>query len=146
MRLLGGPMILRSTMIAFLFFVAGCSAPHSPANFRSVTVTAPAVAPSKTYPARKDTIWVTKADIPPGVKYEVLEVLDVGGKWYGGSEKAYIMLAKRARKIGADAVIRVSTWHQPSAFSWAAPQGHGEAIKFLAPRSFDVTKLEGGYY
>jgi hypothetical protein len=140
-------MILRLAAGAFLLFLAGCSSPHNPYNFRSTTVTAPATPPSRTYPSHTNKVWVSKADLPAGVKYEVLEIVDVAGKGYGGDEKTYIMLAKRARKIGADAVVHVSAWHQPSGFSWSAPHGNGQAIKFLDPdKDFDVTKLEGGYY
>ncbi len=130
-----------------LLLVAACANPHNPFSYRHVEATPPATAPSRTYAPRTDKIWITRADIPANVKYEVIEKIDVGGKWYGGDEKAYIMLAKRARQIGADAVIRVSTWHQPSGWAWSAPQGQGMAIKLLDPdKKFDLTKLAGGYY
>ncbi|MCE9650019.1 MAG: hypothetical protein K8R18_10390 [Parvibaculum sp.] len=133
-------------VVVFFLLVAACANPHNPYSFRHVQATPPATPPSQTYAPRTDKIWVTTADIPADVKYEIIETTDVGGKWYGGTEKAYIMLAKRARLIGADAVIRVSTWHQPSGWAWSAPHGEGVAIKLLDPKSFDVTKLAGGYY
>jgi uncharacterized protein YbjQ (UPF0145 family) len=40
-------------------------------------------------------------------------------------------MAQRARKLGADAIIEVATWHQPSGFSWAAPHGRGTAVRIL---------------
>ncbi|HEY4344314.1 MAG TPA: hypothetical protein VGN05_08205 [Parvibaculum sp.] len=143
---LGGPSVIgRRILIGLVFiFLTACSA-HNPMILRNTTTTKP-IETAHTYAAHKNKVWITKAELPAGTKYEALETVDVGSKWYGGADKADLMLANRARAIGADAVIRVSTWHQPSGFSWSAPHGHGEAVKLLDPKSVDLTKLEGNWY
>tara|TARA_R110000868_G_scaffold1158_8_gene8913 strand:+ start:226 stop:687 length:462 start_codon:yes stop_codon:yes gene_type:complete len=126
--------------------LAGCSSPHSPVSTKRYEMTPPAVAPSQVYAAHENKIWVTTADIPADVKYEVIQQIDVGSKWYGDVERLNPHFAKLARKVGADAVIRVKTWHSPNGFSWAAPQGQGYAVKIISPEKFDLTSLSGGWY
>jgi hypothetical protein len=81
--------------------------------------------------------------LPASAKYEVLAELEVGKIWYGSSGNVLQSLADGARKLGADAVIEVKTWHQPSGFSWAAPHGSGKAIKILDSPSVDFASLPG---
>lgn len=126
--------------------IAGCKSPHSPVSFKSHQITPPPVAPSQTYAARTDKVWVTTTDLPESVKYEIIQQIDVGSKWYGSTEKLNRLFAKLARKAGADAVIRVTTWYAPSGFSWAAPQGQGYAVKIISPKDFDLTTLAGSWY
>lgn len=70
-------------------------------------------------------------------------VIDVGKIWYGGSAKVLVSMVDRARELGADPVIEVKTWHQPSGFSWAASHGSGKAVKFKNKASIDFSKLHG---
>ncbi|MDO8290592.1 MAG: hypothetical protein Q7T44_15365 [Parvibaculum sp.] len=131
-------------VLTFIAGIAGCSSPHSPVSTKRYEVTP--VAPSQTYAAHTNKIWVTEADLPANVKYEVIQKIDVGSKWYGDVERLNPHFAKLARKAGADAVIRVTTWHSPSGFSWAAPQGQGYAVKIISPKDFDLTSLAGGWF
>lgn len=126
--------------------LAGCSSPHSPVSTKRYEMTPPAVAPSQVYAAHTNKVWVTTSDLPAQVKYEVVQQIDVGSKWYGSVERLNPHFGKLARKVGADAVIRVKTWHSPSGFSWSAPQGQGFAIKIISPEDFDLTSLSGGWY
>lgn len=135
-----------SLTLAVMAGIAGCSSPHNPYSTKSYEMTAPAVAPSQTYTAHTNRVWVTEADLPANVKYEVIQKINVGSKWYGDVEKLNPLFAKLARKVGADAVIRITTWRQPSGFSWSAPQGQGYAVKITSPKDFDLTTLAGGWY
>jgi len=55
----------------------------------------------------------------------------VGKIWYSGADDIMGEMAHRGRELGADAVINIKQWRQPSGFAWAAPHGHGEAVKIL---------------
>jgi uncharacterized protein YbjQ (UPF0145 family) len=54
-------------------------------------------------------------------------------------------MAKRARQLGADAVIDVDTWRQPSGFAWAAPHGSGKAVKFRNKEDIDLSGVDGDW-
>lgn len=83
--------------------------------------------------------------MPSSAKYEIIASLEVGKVWYGTSDNALEALADGARKIGADAVVEVETWHQPTFGSWAAPHGSGEAVKITEPESIDFSNLSGDW-
>jgi hypothetical protein len=76
----------------------------------------------------------------------VLESLNVDMGWYGSLDDAKRILADRARKLGADAVINARTWHAPSGGSWASPHGSGQAVKLRKPESVDLEALPGGWF
>jgi hypothetical protein len=120
--------------------MAACSA-HSPLILKATTDTTP-ISQTK-YAPHHNPVYVMEAPLPPGAKYEVLAQLEVGKIWYGSSNNVMQSLADGARSIGADAVIEVKTWHQPSGWSWAAPHGSGKAIKITEPASVDFKNLSG---
>lgn len=122
--------------------LAACSA-HSPFIMKSTTDVTPVSA--NKYAAHTNTVWVTTESLPPTAKFEVLGQLEVGKAWYGSSRKVLDSLANGARELGADAVISVKTWHQPSGFSWAAPHGSGVAIKITDPATVDLASTEGSW-
>jgi hypothetical protein len=97
------------------------------------------------YPPHSNRVFVTSASLPVTAKYEVLGSLEVGKVWYGSSDKLLQSLADGARKLGADAVVEVKTWHQPSGWSWAAPHGSGKAVKINEPASVDLSNLGGDW-
>jgi hypothetical protein len=97
------------------------------------------------YPPHGNRVWVTRASLPPTLRFEVLGQLDVGKVWYGPAHEVLRSLADGARKLGADAVIEVRTWHQPSGWSWAAPHGSGKAVKILEPAPVDLRSLGGDW-
>ena len=80
------------------------------------------------------------------MRYEALGTLDVGTIWYGGGDKVDQQMADRARAMGADAVINVRRWRQPSGFAWAAPHGSGQAVKILNPGAATLDALPGGWF
>jgi hypothetical protein len=62
--------------------------------------------------------------------FVTLKEVSVSKKFYGSVEEMYGPLAEKARKIGADGVINVHTWHAASGFAWAAPHAGGMAVKW----------------
>jgi hypothetical protein len=62
--------------------------------------------------------------------FVTLKEVKVSKKFYGSEEEMYGPLAEKARKMGADAVINVHTWHAVSGFAWSAPHAGGMAVKW----------------
>ena len=128
------------SFFAVVFLLTGCSA-HSPfilvptmdTDYRSATK----------YPSHDNKVFLTKESLLPGTEFEVIASIEVGKVWYGSPRGVYKTMADRARKLGADAVIEISTWHQPAGFSWAAPQGSGKVIKLIDRSSVDFSGIEG---
>lgn len=118
--------------------LAGC-APHSPFIVRSTTD----VAPTQASPGQPHTnqVYIFESSLPSNVKYERLAEIHAGTVSYGGD--ALHQMAEKARALGADAVIEVVTWRQPSGFSWAAPHGRGVAVRILNKEQVDLKALGG---
>jgi hypothetical protein len=137
---------MRSNRIALTLVMAllltGCSA-HSPFILTSTTDVNQTSATR--YAPHSSRILVTRASLPPTAKYEVLGQLEVGKVWYGSSRNVLQSLADGARNLGADAVVEVKTWHQPSGWSWAAPHGSGMAVKITEQGSVEFSKLGGDW-
>lgn len=126
--------------VAMLFALGACSA-HSPFIGKNMTdVTA---AEKVKYPAHTKKVFVTTASLPATVKHEVLGTVDIGKAWYGSAEKVKEPMADGGRELGADAVVEMKTWFQPSGWAWAAPHGSGKAVKITDPAGFDFATLEG---
>lgn len=127
-------------LVALLVVLYGCSA-HSP--FIATSTTDVTQVAEKKYPPHQNRVFVTTQPFPASARYEVLGKLDVGKVWYGSSHKVLQSLADGARELGADAVVEVKTWHQPSGWSWAAPHGSGKAVKITDLSSVDFSTLTG---
>ncbi len=78
--------------------------------------------------------------------YTTVKDIKVSKKWYGSTAEMFSKLADRARKVGADAVINVRTWHSPSGFAWAAPHAGGMAVKLTEAGRKALPGLEGRCY
>ena len=120
--------------------LASCSA-HSPLILKN---TVDSTATASRLPPHHEKVFVTE-DTLQASAYDFVSVIDVGKIWYGGSTSVLVSIADRARELGADAVIEVKTWHQPSGFSWAAPHGSGKAVKFRSKSEVDFSKLHGDW-
>lgn len=125
----------------FAFSLAGCSA-HSPFIGKD-TEEVHHSGTSQKYDAHTKQVYVTIANLPPGIQYETLATLEIGKVWYGSDDKVRESMAEEARKIGADAVVEIKTWHQPSGWSWSAPHGSGKAIKLVDTAKMDWSDLGG---
>jgi len=127
-------------VLMIVMVLAGCSA-HNPFIIKNTTDINQFGATQ--YPPHSDRVFVTSATLPATAKYEVLGSLEVGKVWYGSSKNVLTSLAEGARKLGADAVVEVKTWYQPSGWSWAAPHGSGKAVRITEPSSVVLSNLGG---
>ena len=109
--------------------LAGCSA-HSPMILKTTTDVSPTPAAGQ-YSSHSNQVLMVEGPLPPDVEYEVIATIDVGRVWYTGADGIIVEMARRARNMGADAVINIKRWRQPSGFAWAAPHGQGQAVKIL---------------
>ena len=89
--------------------------------------------------------FVSEKDIDKAF-YTTVKDITVSKKWYGSTAEMYGALAEKVRKVGADAVINVHTWHAPSGFAWAAPHAGGMAIKWTPAGRTAPPSLEGRCY
>ncbi|MFQ5669294.1 MAG: hypothetical protein ACE5HD_02100 [Acidobacteriota bacterium] len=90
-------------------------------------------------------VFVTEKDINKAF-YTTVKNIKVSKKWHGSTAEMFGDLAKRARKVGADAVTNVRTWHSPSGFAWAAPHAGGMAVKLTEAGRKALPGLEGRCY
>jgi len=97
-------------------------------------------------PSPDNKIYLTEDSIRERNGYKVLGEIRVITLGYGGSNKVYQDMVNKALEVGADAVVGVQIWRQPSGGAWAAPQGTGIAIKLDENSKVDLTKLNGKWW
>lgn len=131
-----------SVVISTVMFLGACSA-HSPMILQSTTDSTP---PESQHAPTTEQIFITAQSLPPSVEYERISQIDYGKAWYGGSTDAYAAMAKRARELGANALIEARTWYQPSGFSWAAPHGTGLAVRIKDINQLKAANIAGDWY
>ena len=131
---------LRPAILCVVVCFAGCSA-HSPFIATPTTDTKTYATP---YPATNNRILITDQSLPPD-KYELIQTIEVGKVFYGSSTGVKETMADQARSVGADAVIEVKTWQQPSGWSWSAPHGSGKAVKFKEMSRDQIQQLGGDW-
>ena len=134
---------LRTLAVTAALLTAACSA-HNPLIVSNKTLSSQ-VSESK-FPSQSDKVFFTEQSLPSSVGFELISTIDVGKVWYGSSKDVYISMADRARQLGANAVIQVKTWHQPSGFSWAAPHGSGQAIHISDIHQLDALNIQGTWH
>jgi len=121
--------------------LAGCQA-HSPMIMKdTIDVTMAPNAP-KLEPHTEKVLFVD-GTLPASVKYETLAEINAGAVWYGGPDGLLNAMADKARAIGADAVVEIGTWKQPSGFSWASPHATGKAVRIVNKKSTNLSALGG---
>ena len=129
-----------SLAAALLLGLAGCAA-HSPMILRNTT-DADLHLQNPEKPHTNKVLFLDHA-LPANVEYKLLSDINAGRIWYGGADSVLEQMADKARELGADAVVEVGTWHQPSGFAWAAPHGSGKAVKIVNKDKVDLNKLGG---
>lgn len=83
-----------------------------------------------TEPANTNPILIYEEGLPPGVDYEVVDAeVEVAKRWYGPVADIHNMLADKARKLHANAIINVHVWYAPNFPAFAAPHGSGIAVR-----------------
>lgn len=125
-------------LVCVAAIVSGCSA-HSPMIVKNTTNVSPVGAERRA--AHTNPVLIIEGPLPADVQYEVLATIDVGKVWYSGADGIPGEMAKRAREIGADAVINVKKWRQPSGFALAAPHAQGQAVKILNKDKRDLSGM-----
>lgn len=134
---------IRMLTVTAALLVGACSA-HNPFIVSNKTLSTP-VSESE-FPPHSDAVFFTEQSLPPAVIFELISTIDVGKVWYGSSESVYTSMADRARQLGANAVVQVKTWHQPSGYSWSAPHGTGQAIHISDIHQLDALSIEGSWH
>jgi uncharacterized protein YbjQ (UPF0145 family) len=90
-------------------------------------------------------IFVTQSDLPADLEYEVIGLIKANARQgYDSAESLYPMLVDEARKVGANAVIKVYGGRTVSAFSWAAPYAGGTAVKISNTEALE--KADGKFF
>jgi hypothetical protein len=121
---------------------AACSA-HNP--FIVTNQTQSSLSSNATYPPHHEKVFVTEQSLPAVVPFDLIGTIDIGKVWYESSDDVLTAMADRARELGANAVIQVKTWHQPSGFSWYAPHGSGQAVWIKDVSVLDPLHLTGNW-
>ncbi|MFO1513812.1 MAG: hypothetical protein U1F83_12990 [Verrucomicrobiota bacterium] len=96
------------------------------------------------FAAHTGKVFLTDLPLPVSVKYESLGKIDGGKVTFSNTEDLLILMANRSRMVGANAVINLKTWRQPSGWSWNAIHGSGEAIRISDTNS--LVGLAGYWY
>lgn len=133
----------RILTVTAALLIGACSA-HNPFILSNKTLSTP-VSEAKFSP-HSDQVFFTEQSLPSDVSFELISTIDVGKVWYGSSKRVYKSMAERARQLGANAVIQVKMWHQPSGYSWYAPHGSGQAIHIDDIHQLDKLNVEGSWH
>lgn len=123
--------------------VSACSA-HNPFIVSNKTVSSPVS--EAEFPPHSDKVFFTQQSLPSTVKFEFISAIDVGKVWYGSRKRVYTSMAERARQLGANAVVQVKTWHQPSGYAWIAPHGSGQAVHVDDIQQLHALNLQGSWH
>ncbi|MCB1886276.1 MAG: hypothetical protein KDH20_01605 [Rhodocyclaceae bacterium] len=90
-------------------------------------------------------VLITPARIPDGVKFEVVGSIQAEARTgYSGAASLYPLLADEARRIGANAVVRVQDGRSVSGFSWSAPHVTGMAVRVEGAQA--INGVPGSFY
>ena len=136
MKSISSSLLLICTVLTF----SGCST-HS---IWIATDTVSTQMVSGRFPAHTHKVFLTDELLPASVKYESIGKIDAGKVTTSNTEELLILIADGSRKAGADAVINLKTWRQPSGWSWNAPHGSGELIRIADTNS--LVGLTGYWY
>jgi hypothetical protein len=90
---------------------------------------------------------VTPVD-PTTAKYTVIKQMKLGKGTFGSVDEAIAMLAEKARKAGADAVINYTGSQRFGFFPWrfVHPVVRGTAIKWAPGTTFDCVASGGSLH
>jgi hypothetical protein len=136
------PAVLGLGLIGSLPLVSGCGGGvHSMWNTRRQAEAKPLNA--TTHPPYSGPVFITEIGLLAHESAERIAVLEAGTVDDQPTETVLVMLAEKAREVGANAVVDLKIWRQGSGFSWKAPQGSG-----LAVRIADTNAVSGlnGYW
>ncbi|HVC44947.1 MAG TPA: hypothetical protein VND20_09030 [Candidatus Binataceae bacterium] len=98
------------------------------------------------FPPSTDKVFVTDQALPANVDSVPIARIDEGKVWYGSIDALLDSMADRARQLGANAIVNTKTWHQPSGFSWYAPEGSGQAVHVKDIKALDTAGIQGTWH
>lgn len=131
----------RMLLLGGLPFLIGCSNVHSVWNIFDRS--SAKLLASTNFTPHEGLVFLTEMDLPARVSAERIAKVDVGIVRADPTEAALVMLANKARAIGANAVIQLKIWYIPNSGGANGPQASG-----LAVRLADTNAVSGfnGYW
>ena len=99
--------------------------------------------PAATAAETNKKIFLTEESLPDGVKYQELGEIKIIRIGSVGFPAIYQALANKALDVGADAVIKVALWQQPTTKTFGSEQGAGTAVKFEDASKVDLSNMKG---
>src|SRR5690349_12137895 len=108
-----------ATLLLLAIAQAGCST-HNLWNVTART-SAEQLAEGR-HPAHTNRVFLTESELPKSVVCMPIAKIDAGTVTTENTERVLILMADKAREVGADAVIKVRVWRKLSGFSRSAPQ------------------------
>lgn len=114
----------------------------------SLIISACIFIPSTTIAAPEKPICFLKSTPPVDIKYKPVRKVKAGKGTYGANDQALPALAKRARKLGADAVINYQSGQRFGFWPWRVvrPVAWGLAVKWENPQTVNCAALGGVEY
>jgi len=94
-------------------------------------------------PAYAGPVCVMEAPLSPDTKHSVIGEVEASKQWYGHQAELVPHLADEARKLGANAVVKVKLSQQIGLWAWARPVGSGEAISIADFKAFSCKDAGG---
>lgn len=88
-------------------------------------------------------VFLMEAALPDPAAYQVLGEIKVIRIDDVGYAAIYQELANKALDVGADAVVEIATWREPTTRTFGSPQGMGKAIKVKKGVKIDFSKMKG---
>jgi hypothetical protein len=80
-------------------------------------------------PAHTGPVFLTESGWPANHPAACVAKLHAGTASEEPTETVLVLLAQKAREVGANAVVELKIWRQGSGLSWKAPQGSGLALR-----------------
>lgn len=138
-----------SLMLAVL--LCSCASPGPPADSREIATESKKPGSSSSASKKREPyngkVLIVEGSVPGTVEYEIIEDdMEVVKRWYGALDESYLLLAKAARSLGANAVINARVWIAPSIGAWASPHGAGQAVFIKDPKKIELLERQGGRF
>ena len=98
--------------------------------------------PAATADETNKKIFLTGESLPDGATYQELGEIKIIRIGSVGFPAIYQALANKALDVGADAVIKVTLWRQPTTKTFGSEQGAGTAVKFEDASKVDLSNMK----
>ena len=133
--------MFRMIVVFIIFSFFGCAQDNAiTANRdRDLFIGKPAVSTSE---ANKK-IFLSGESLPDGIKYQKLGEIKIIRIDDVGFPAICQALANKALDVGADAVVEIALWRQPTTKTFGSAQGVGVAVKFEEGSEVDLSNLKG---